>query len=420
MTPWPKAAAALAVATAACLLFAVAWWWMSADDDAAAPSVAEQPPSPRRAAARPAPAIAAAQAAAAPVIARGPEQIEFCGIGWVDSNAEDGGYAATAASAALAAARGRLVRSMQGSGDEYAQAVGLWLASGEVGDTTSRPSADALAQRAAASHDPRVYAMAFRSCTSTPHQGSCALLSAAQWAQIDEGNAAPWLFILNAATERKDRAAADDALFHIGSAARFADRPFTAMEAIASSTGAEDIDVAAAYSSMIGALGMAAAWTLPLPALGQACTGASLQDANRHQACQAAYATLANRSDSLLVATIGAGAGARLGAPLAWLDRARALQQATMDALPNEGQVGAVYSCEGMRRAMGRLARQAVIGEVELGRESLASQGRRLDDEVALQRAKREQREVEAAAQRASQPASQAATPYSATPPPAR
>ena len=44
---------------------------------------------------------------------------------------------------------------------------------------------------------PRVYALAFRLCTKAPTSGSCALLSAAQWARLDAGNGEPWLFVLD-------------------------------------------------------------------------------------------------------------------------------------------------------------------------------------------------------------------------------
>ena len=84
--------------------------------------------------------------------------------------------------------------------------------------------------------------------------------------------------------------------------------------------GSAPSDLVAAQALAIGWAGIAAALPVPLQRLTGACAPAALVDTNRRQLCDAAAATLGERSDSAQIASVGAAIGRRVGWPL---DRAR-------------------------------------------------------------------------------------------------
>lgn len=299
--------------------------------------------------------------------AHGAEQIEMCGIGWIDVKA-DGNVddAALQSAPAFQSARRRLLEAMRVAPDEFSRAAASWL----------DPSDDGLVKRALSTTDPRVYALAFRACVNQPERGACAMLNAARWAQIDEGNASPWLFVLDEAARRKDEAAVADALFHIASARRFDDRYFASAGAIEARVGSLDIDTSAALVLSIETMGMAAAQSAPLPAVMQACRGAAIGDANRRQLCEGAAEAMAERSDSLILRQIGIGMGRRLGWREERVDAMAGEISAWMNADPSSAFDEQTSSCTGMKKLLRRFARQASIGEVDFMHEWAAKTGR--------------------------------------------
>lgn len=331
--------------------------------------------------------IAKLEAALAPPPGSGSEQIEVCGIGWVGVKA-DGAVEAAALQAApgLLAARRRLLDSMAAAPDEFSPAVASWLdlygdaseqARTGVDEMRTRVATrrDALARRASTATDPRVYALAFQTCSRAPEQGACAMLSAARWAQLDAGNAMPWLFMLDEATRRNDEAAVADALFHIASAQRFEDRQFAAFGAIHAHIGSLDIDLPAALGVSVEAISMAAAQSMTIQPLVQACRIPAIGDANRRQVCEGVAEVMAERSDSLLLRQVGVAMGRRLGWP----------EQRT-DAMTGElrewtqSQSASIESfsdsCSGLTKLLAGFDRQASLGEVGVMHDWAATTGR--------------------------------------------
>jgi hypothetical protein len=356
-------------------------------------------------------AVPPAVVATLPKGERDPGLVEVCGLGWVEKRADADTIDAALLTripgieTALDAALDRLRRSPDGL--MRAAAIVLAMSVGAGGDD-SVALLEQLAHEAATTDDPRLYALAFRLCARASTNGSCALLSAAQWARLDAGNGEPWLFVLDDAAARGDRAMLDEALFRIGSAPRFDDRYFALSGAVAAAAGPSEADLMAAQMLTIVLSGVAAAQSLPLQRL-DACKGPELGDVNRRQVCDAVAATLAERSDSMLLASLGARIGQRVGWDEERIVAVRALSLALSDswsAVP-DAKAGISYSCGGVRAFLARFARSAEVGEPQAARDWIAASGKGI--EPFAREAREESRRIAAAAASAASAASEAA-----------
>lgn len=124
----------------------------------------------------------------------------------------------------LAAAQRKRLGRFEASGCRTSQCLAAFHAAPD-------PTRDALygdlARMAAATRDPAVYALAIQACrASTDGPSACRLVSAARWAQLDKGNASPWLSLLSDATQSGDAAAASEALHRMATAQRSDARHF--------------------------------------------------------------------------------------------------------------------------------------------------------------------------------------------------
>jgi hypothetical protein len=350
----------------------------------------------------------AAVATTLPTRERDPGLVEVCGLGWVEKKADAGSLdpALLVAIPGIETALDDIVGRLRRSPDAIARAAALVLAM-SVDPVLDDPASlrEQLAERAATTDDPRLYALAFRLCTRAPTNGSCALLSAAQWARLDAGNGEPWLFILADAASRGDRAMVDEALYRIGSAARFDDRFFDLTGAVAAQAGTSDADLMAAQMLWTILTGVAAAQWLPLQGL-DACRDAELADTNRRQVCEAVATTLAERSDSMLFALSGARIGHRVGWDEERVVAVRALSLALADswsAVPDQQHDGMSYSCDGVRAILARAGRLAEVGEPQVARDWIAASGKSLESfarvarDQALARAAREAQQASVA-----------------------
>jgi hypothetical protein len=384
--------ALLAVACAA----AIAWWLVARRlEDPIRGLVASRLAGIRAPAAVPAPA---AVVAALPNRERDSGLVEVCGLGWVEQKADADSIdpALLIGIPGIETALDAIIERLRQSPDGFTRAVALVLAmSVGPGGEDSVALREQLARQATTTDDPRLYALAFRQCTRAS-SGSCTLLSAAQWAHLDTGNGEPWLFVLDDAAARGDRAMVDEALYRIGSAARFDDRYFAPTAAVAAAAGPSDADLMAAHLLTTGLSGVAAAQWLPLQRF-DACKGAELDDANRRQVCDAVAASLADRSDSMLLASLGGRIGERLG----WAEERTAAVRAlglalaeSWSAIPDlHGHMS--YSCDGVRASLARLGRMAAVGEPQATRDWIAASGKSLESFVL--RAREESRRAAAA-----------------------
>jgi len=403
-----------------------------------------------------------ADAAPASALPSGRELVEVCGVGWVEADASGAlDVSAVVTVPDVVASQRALLESIRQSDGELGAAIATVLelhgaaredhgpapatallctgadcASRDADRQLASGLVEQLAKQATTTLDGHVYALAMNACAPVAAQGSCALLNVEQWAHLDSGNAVPWLHLLQRARQRNDAAQVEEALYRIGTAERFEDRPFAISGSIADHAGSSDVDTMAAQLLAVEAL--ATNRPLPYNALMAVCTGAAFADANRRQACNDAATTLAERSDSLMALAIGTSIGRRLGWPDDRVDALRGLQFASAE-MARASDTGAESpspadvpsTCGGARRVLALLSHQARAGEVQPIREWLAANGRsiapyaRQAHEMLRQRDEAVVRNAAAAAASAAASSAVAvadgiAIPYSEAPPPAR
>lgn len=394
----------------------------------------------------------------------GTEMVEVCGLGWVPVDASGTWDMRTVRAVPdVVASQRAVLDAIRRDDGEFGAAIATSLElhgaarDGDAGDPARAlrckdPACGAsaedkqfaaglleqLAKQGTATQDARIYAIALRECASAPEQGSCALLNVDQWARLDPDNALPWLHILKRARQRGDEAQTAEALYRIGTAARFEEGLFAAAGRIADNAGAGDVDAIAAQLLALDAVLQAGARQAPFIDLSAVCRAPATADANRRQACDAAAATLAERSDSALALVTGASLGRRLG----WTDdrvdalRGLVLARSAMDndsapasAAVSSGDVPS--TCSGARRMLATFSRQGQLGELQPVRDWLGQEGRSIagyaGEAHELYRQREQATAVAVAADAASAAASNApalapssASPYSASQPPSR
>lgn len=228
----------------------------------------------------------------------------------------------------------RLDAALRNSGNPFDLAVADWLDLGQVAPPASRTAA--LVQDALAVDDPRVYGLAYGNChpwfraatngtTSSPPD-NCTRLSATRWAQLDPGNAAPWIWELNDADRRGDTLAERGAMQHIAEASRVEIRTYAGAAAVARVQVA-DADLAAQTLALIQGLAM------PLPPvspLTKQCQDRAPDDRELASICLRIDELLYEHSDSFLWRAIGGSIHKTMTGDASWLDRAHREQQLTI------------------------------------------------------------------------------------------
>jgi hypothetical protein len=270
-------------------------------------------------------------------------------------------------SAAFIAARQRILGAMRAGPDAYARAVAVWL------DPAATPEAArqrqlSLADMARTMSDPRIYALAFRTCGTRGPNDGCQTLSVRRWAALDPGNATPWLYALDDAVRAADMSGQEEALFHVANSDRFDDRFHAPIGPIVDTAGTEGAEPAAAYALAVDAIGLSAAQISHELTLSQLCRSSAPTDANRQQLCGAAARLLAEHSDTLLGHMLGVSLDARLTGDTSRLDRMRA---APPDPIFKE--LDDPGSCAQLRHGLQVLRRLATVGETGLVRERQAA-----------------------------------------------
>jgi len=269
--------------------------------------------------------------------------------------------------AAVVAAKRRIDAAMRASAEPLTQAVAAWLDAGSEG-LAFRERQERLARLAQASSDARVYALAFRECLKGVEDEpvpACQALGARQWAQVDAGNAMPWVYVLGEAVARGDAPARDEALYQIASSARIEDRPFAVARAILDHAEGGGAGLVAASELLTQATGMAAAQRLPLDALRSVCRNVAREDANVAQLCAGAADLLMNRSDTVLMRTIGGAMDFALTGEGTRRERLRD-DAARVAAAPS---ADAAQGCASLRETQAFMRRAGELGEVEALRE---------------------------------------------------
>ncbi len=286
-------------------------------------------------------------------------QVEVCGVGWTGVDATGAAALdAVAGAPAVAVQRREIVRQLGASGDGFGRASQLLLASSS--DASGTPLRR-LVEQATTTSDPRVYAMAFRRCQAlmvgTDDAPTCHSLSAPQWSRLDDGNALPWLYVLEEALRRSDSAARDDALFRIARARRMDRRAYAIAAAVADVAGRGDAALVAAWTLGLDAIGIDAA-AIPFSPLTDACRDATLASGDRRETCGDVADLLLERSDSLDAWVAGAAIARSLGRDTRSIDETT---QRAADALVATG--GDAYDCRHLRRELARWQSDAAVGQ---------------------------------------------------------
>jgi hypothetical protein len=355
---------------------------------------------------------------------RGVDEIQICGGAWVKMQS-DGSFDEVDIERAtrLPEARARVVAGLKSDKRELAQAAALMLEMTAAGASNDQVR-DALAQKAAASSDPRAYALAYNTCgTDKRGEGACQLLSAAQWARLDPGNASPWLAALAEARARKDRVAEDEALHRIATSQRSDLGFFVLPGLILNAAPGDDAAAVTAWVMVTEAIGAAAAYGLPgYQHLTTACRGTALRDVNRQQTCLAIAELLGERSDTLIERMIGVAMGRQLGWPAERSDRMRGEYDAYVASLPVKAAGSEDLTCAEIRRDLDGVRHMAALGETAVLREWVTRSGRKPEDFAREQRVRQkgaaEKASAQAAAASSGASAASAVRPSSAAAPP--
>jgi len=257
----------------------------------------------------------------------------------------------------FAASLHRIDDTLRSSSEPYANAVALWLNvprndrdEGAVPEAERRRQLAALAVRTT---DPRIYAMAFLTCRGSSDNG-CHALNARRWAQLDAGNAMPWLYLLDDAVKGGDVSSQEEALFQMAASTRMDDRTYAPVPTIAGAAGASAGELMAADALSETAVGIAAAQLQPIGTLARVCKPAPLPDANRAQHCSRIADLLFEHSDTPMLRMMGAGMTRRVTGNAARVE----LVSREIDRMTEPAEPGAT-SCDRLRERMKLWTRMA-------------------------------------------------------------
>lgn len=140
-------------------------------------------------------------------------QVEVCGFGTVQVPPDDPDPVQRIPRALRQSALETMDALMLASDDTQVRAAALWMGARLRGRDV-RGRIEQVARLAASSQDPFVYAIGMEACKgrSTVDNGSCQLLSTAQWVRLDPDNAVPWRALAAEARERDEPQAEHAAL----------------------------------------------------------------------------------------------------------------------------------------------------------------------------------------------------------------
>ena len=340
--------------------------------------------------------IAASAVPAASATNHGADEREICGVGWVKVD----GQGPTAIEAArivrqidLPAGRRRMVEALRADPSERARAMAALLeVSGERDSALSGSLSGRIAEIASRSADPVLYAFALRTCGHrVADESSCRLLSPAQWARLDPGNAAPWFEALGSAVAARDQAGRNEALHRIATSDRLVTHAGVMARVIIDHAPADDRGALMAWLLAIDVIGIEAAWVRYYSVIASACRGSALADANRRQTCSEIAELMVERSDDRIDQHVGLTLGGELGWSNDRVDRLRGESQAYSRAEAKTRHSNLDLDCMTVRRDLDFVRSQADIGEMEKQRRWIAASGRTSDSFVVDGRQQREE-----------------------------
>lgn len=349
-------------------------------------------------------AARAQAAASAAAVATG--EVEVCGVGRVKSAASDRAAQAALEAMRSPAATAAWLDTVIGTGDERARGAALYvraqLASFEAtrhlanadavclenaacrkpldelsSATAERGAArwrDALAQLAATTADPVVYAYAVQACRKQggARAGPCQQITLERWARLDERDATPWLHLADAARARNDAAGAAEALQRAAQAEQLRWHGLTLVQALLASPPRE---LSAAQAALLthDIVGIQSAWISPsYQGPIRHCTDAT-PTAGVRDTCRQLADLMVRKPGSLLDLTMGITIGERAGWPADRVKQARD----SLNALRSSGGAALVpaqaLSCPAVERLRRHHVDVGRVGEVAALRQAAAA-----------------------------------------------
>lgn len=195
---------------------------------------------------------------------------------------------------------------------------------------------EALVADALATRDPSAYALTYYACLKRPQGaevgGSCGLVTAAQWAQLDSNNLIAWAHAAREAQDRGDATGKAEALRRAAQATESRSNADAMLEPLGH-PNVRNLDSATRSIAQMNAMGVRAA--VPVPGVGllrEECAGKTPMDDAQRELCSTLGRTLTDRGTTLMELSLGATIGERAGWPedevRALRERRDALQQA--------------------------------------------------------------------------------------------
>jgi hypothetical protein len=373
---------ALAVGAALCV--AAGGWWLRAPA-IVRPAVAEPPPPDIETPAGRARLDAAIALATTPddpwtlaesLAASAPEasdarEREDCGMSdgpqFAKADSADDPPAQTRAAApGWLAAQARLDVALRTSADPLDRVTADFVNAGDALTPAGRE--EAVIRQAAASSDPRVFALGHEVCQHVWASGpACAALTAERWTQVDPGNGMPWIELLGQAQARGDVAATRDAMAHLAAATSFDTRLWEPAGAIARRLPQDGRDLAAGGDLVTNAIGYSAA--LPMPAfkpLFDVCRNQAGGDEELARECRAISDTLYAHSDTLIPFLLS---GRLLEVTTGDTSRRELIRTERAVAAAHWSPSTGLAPCRDLREQMRLVDRKAQVGEIEAMRE---------------------------------------------------
>lgn len=263
-------------------------------------------------------------------------------------------------------AQARLDAALRLSAEPLDRAVADLLNIG--GLRTPSGSDEAVAQQAAQTSDPRVYALGYGVChSSVPPAPSCGSISLSGWTRIDPGNGTPWLHLLAQAQSAGDVDGIREAMSLLASATRFETYPLAVAGAVLKRVPEDGADMAAGDDLVTEGLvrGLALAQA-PYSPLVQLCKNNASGDEARAQQCLAIGDTLFQHSDSLMALTIS---GALLFQTKGDASRRDRIHAELASFAAHWSPATGFEPCQYLRDSMKMLRRRVEIGEPAAMRE---------------------------------------------------
>jgi hypothetical protein len=278
---------------------------------------------------------------------------------------------------AVAQLRRELSDALAASADEVDRAIGLLTremarptavsipASGAEVRAGDEQAVDRLARMAVGSRSSPVYALALMACDRGGRRGACQMLSVEQWARLDPGNAAPWMRMLSEASNRRDDAALDEALFQISRATSYDDFSSVPLKQVIVRLPA-DAPLFERFGVMADLFAMSVASPAQFAAYGalhKHCDAQAVVDANRRQACAAVAEALVPRSRSLMDFRAALIVGEQGGWPAERVQALRDEGDAAWQWVTESAARPGDFSCGFLAREQARIAEMSRAGE---------------------------------------------------------